>query len=126
VFDCILPIYLVQTVYIYSHCTISVHIHHITCSIYLLSVLTSSEPIRKLLQVGQTLKYTHVCIYNINTFAAIVDLSRFNNSCLRSAMTTMNKKPTRCTIVLKSLKLYCILIPIYMFRALLRPSSGAS
>jgi hypothetical protein len=24
---------------------------------------------------------------------------------------TMNKKPTRCTIVLKSLKLYCILIP---------------
>jgi hypothetical protein len=34
--------------------------------------------------------------------------------------------PTRCTIVLKSLKLYCILIPLYMFRALLRPSSGAS
>jgi hypothetical protein len=30
-------------------------------------------------------------------------------------MTTMNKKPTRCTIVLKSLKLYCILIPLYMF-----------
>jgi hypothetical protein len=43
-----------------------------------------------------------------------------------SAMTTMNKKPTRCTIVLKSLKTYCILIPLYMFRALLRPSSGAS
>jgi hypothetical protein len=39
--------------------------------------------------------------------------------------TTMNKKPTRCTIVLTSLKLYCILIPLYMFRALLRPSSGA-
>jgi hypothetical protein len=36
------------------------------------------------------------------------------------------KKPTRCTIVLKSLKLYCILIPLYMFRALLCPSSGAS
>jgi hypothetical protein len=31
-------------------------------------------------------------------------------------MTRMNKKPTRCTIVLKSLKLYCILIPLYMFR----------
>jgi hypothetical protein len=43
-----------------------------------------------------------------------------------SAMTAMNKKPTRCTIVLKSLKLYCILIPLYMFRSLLRPSSGAS
>jgi hypothetical protein len=43
-----------------------------------------------------------------------------------SAMTTMNKKPTRNTVVLKSLKLYCILIPLYMFRALLRPSSGAS
>jgi hypothetical protein len=41
-------------------------------------------------------------------------------------MTTTNKTPTRCTIVLKSLKLYCILIPLYMFRALLRPSSGAS
>jgi hypothetical protein len=39
---------------------------------------------------------------------------------------TKNKKPTRCTIVLKSLKLYCILILLYMFRALLRPSSGAS
>jgi hypothetical protein len=39
---------------------------------------------------------------------------------------TMNKKPTRCTIVLRSLKLYCILITLYMFRALLRPSSGAS
>jgi hypothetical protein len=38
----------------------------------------------------------------------------------------MNKKPTRCTIVLKSLNLYCILIPLYMFRAILRPSSGAS
>jgi hypothetical protein len=38
-----------------------------------------------------------------------------------SATTTMNKKPTRCTIVLKSLKRYCILIPLYMFRALLRP-----
>jgi hypothetical protein len=38
----------------------------------------------------------------------------------------MNKKPTRCTIVLKSLKLYCILILLYMFRAFLRPSSGAS
>jgi hypothetical protein len=43
-----------------------------------------------------------------------------------SAMTTMNKKPTRCTIVLKSLIFYCILIPLYMFRALLRPSSGDS
>jgi hypothetical protein len=43
-----------------------------------------------------------------------------------SAMTTMNKKPTRCTIVLKSLKLYCVLIPLYMFRALMCPSSGAS
>jgi hypothetical protein len=41
-------------------------------------------------------------------------------------MTTMNKNPTRWTIVLKSLKLYCILIPLYMLRALLRPSSGAS
>jgi hypothetical protein len=39
---------------------------------------------------------------------------------------SMNKKPTRCTIVLKSLKLYCILIPLYMFRALLRPSAGCS
>jgi hypothetical protein len=39
---------------------------------------------------------------------------------------SMNKKPTRCTIVLKSLKLYCILISLYMFWALLRPSSGAS
>jgi hypothetical protein len=39
---------------------------------------------------------------------------------------TMNKKPTRCTLVLKSLKLYCILIQLYMFRELLRPSSGAS
>jgi hypothetical protein len=29
-------------------------------------------------------------------------------------MKTMNKKPTRCTIVLKSLKFYCILIPLYM------------
>jgi hypothetical protein len=29
-------------------------------------------------------------------------------------MTTMNKKSTRCTIVLKSLKLYCILIPLYI------------
>jgi hypothetical protein len=38
-----------------------------------------------------------------------------------SAMTTMNKKPIRSTRVLKSLKLYCILIPHYMFRALLRP-----
>jgi hypothetical protein len=43
-----------------------------------------------------------------------------------SAITTMNKKPTRFTIVLKSLKFYCVLIPFYMFRALLRPSSGAS
>jgi hypothetical protein len=51
----------------------------------------------------------------------------FSGSCFRaSAMTTMNKNPTRCTLVLKSLKLYCILIPLYMFRALLRPSSGAS
>jgi hypothetical protein len=41
-------------------------------------------------------------------------------------ITTMNKNPTRCTIVLKSLQLYCSLIPLYMFRALLRPSSGAS
>jgi hypothetical protein len=41
-------------------------------------------------------------------------------------MTKMNKKPTRCTKALKSLKPYCILIPLYMFRALLRPSSGAS
>jgi hypothetical protein len=37
-----------------------------------------------------------------------------------------SKKSTRCTIVLKSLKLYRILIPLYMFRALSRPSSGAS
>jgi hypothetical protein len=44
----------------------------------------------------------------------------------QSHFITMNKKPTRRTIVLKSLKLYCILIPLYMFRALLRPSSGAS
>jgi hypothetical protein len=29
-----------------------------------------------------------------------------------SAITTMNKKPIRCTIVLKPLKLYCILIPL--------------
>jgi hypothetical protein len=35
-------------------------------------------------------------------------------------------KPTRCTVVLKSLKLYCILILLYMFRAFLCPSSGAS
>jgi ribonuclease HI len=28
------------------------------------------------------------------------------------ALSAMNKKPTRCTIVLKSLKLYCILIPL--------------
>jgi hypothetical protein len=41
-----------------------------------------------------------------------------------AAATTMNKKPTGCTIVLKPSKLYCILIPLYMFRALLRPSSG--
>jgi hypothetical protein len=34
-----------------------------------------------------------------------------------SAMTTMNKKPTRCTIVLKSLKHYCILIPPETCRA---------
>jgi hypothetical protein len=40
----------------------------------------------------------------------------FSGSWFRaSAMTTMNKKPTRCTIVLKSLKFYCILIPLYMF-----------
>jgi hypothetical protein len=37
----------------------------------------------------------------------------------------MNKKPTRCTIDLKSLNLYCILNPLKIFRALLRPSSGA-
>jgi hypothetical protein len=43
-----------------------------------------------------------------------------------SAITTMNKKPTRYIIVLKSLKLYCILIPLYMFRAFLRPSLGVS
>jgi hypothetical protein len=43
-----------------------------------------------------------------------------------SAMTAMNKKPTRCTIVLKQLKFYCILIPLYIFQALLRPSPGAS
>jgi hypothetical protein len=43
-----------------------------------------------------------------------------------SAMTTINKKPARCTLVLKSLKFYCILILLYIFRALLRPSSGAS
>jgi hypothetical protein len=36
-------------------------------------------------------------------------------------LTTMNKKPTRCTIVLKSLKLYCILIPLCMFRGTLAP-----
>jgi hypothetical protein len=36
----------------------------------------------------------------------------------RTAFTTMNKKPTRCTIVIKSLKYYYILIPLYMFRAL--------
>jgi tellurite resistance protein TehA-like permease len=34
-------------------------------------------------------------------------------------LTTMNNKPTRCTIVLKSLKFYCILSPHYMFRAFL-------
>jgi hypothetical protein len=42
------------------------------------------------------------------------------------AMTTMNKKPTRCTLVLKTLELYCVLILLYVFQALLRPSSGAS
>jgi hypothetical protein len=31
-------------------------------------------------------------------------------------MTTMNKKPTRCTLVLKTLKLYCVLILLYMCR----------
>jgi hypothetical protein len=52
----------------------------------------------------------------------VVDIHRkLNNTVVNN-----NKKPTRCTIVLKSLKLYCILIPLYLFRALLRPSSGAS
>jgi hypothetical protein len=57
----------------------------------------------------------------------VITTVRISGSWFRaSAMTTMNKKPTRCTIILKSLKPYCILIPLYMFRALLRPSSGAS
>jgi hypothetical protein len=44
---------------------------------------------------------------------SVYKIMSFSGSWFRaSAMTTMNKKPTRCTIVLKSLKLYCILIPI--------------
>ena len=45
-----------------SNCTMSVHIHHIACFIYSFSLLTSSEPIRKVLKVSQTFKYTHVCM----------------------------------------------------------------
>jgi hypothetical protein len=57
----------------------------------------------------------------------LTNTCQFSGSWFRaSAMATMNKKPTRCTIVLKSLNLYCILIPLYVFRGLLRPSSGAS
>jgi hypothetical protein len=64
---------------------------------------------------------------NANIYPTRRNFTQFSGSCFRaSAMTTMNNKPTRCTIVLKSLKLYCILIPLYTFRALLRPSSGAS
>jgi hypothetical protein len=40
-----------------------------------------------------------------------------------SAITTMNKKPTRCTIVLKSLKPYCILIPLYMMMGAKMPET---
>jgi len=40
--------------------TVSVHINHIACFIYSFSLMTSSEPIRKVLEVSQTFKYTHV------------------------------------------------------------------
>jgi hypothetical protein len=55
---------------------------------------------------------------------AVRSLVRF--SMLSLKFLTMNKKSTRCTLVLKALKLYCIPIPLYMFWAPLRPSSGAS
>jgi hypothetical protein len=43
-----------------------------------------------------------------------------------SAMIILTKIPTRCTLVFKSLKMYFILILLYMFRTPLCPSSGAS
>jgi hypothetical protein len=80
---------------------------------------------------GVTIEHTYIRIMALCVvFMAMCVLTKTNyvsGSWFRaSAMTTMNKKPTRCTIVLKSLKLYCILIPLNIFRALLRPSSGAS
>jgi hypothetical protein len=64
---------------------------------------------------------------SFNTLPSELKSQQISGSWFRaSAMTTMNKKSTRYILVLKSLKLYCILIPLYMFRALLHPSSGAS
>jgi hypothetical protein len=49
--------------------------------------------------------------FHDKTFSNKINMTEVSCSWFRaSAMTTMNKKPTGCTTVLKSLKLYCILL----------------